>query len=187
MRGEKMADKIRFTVLEGGRDKHVNVNKLVVKVIQDSLSPLPIDVRLFEEDTFLVLTVDPVMRYTEEHPIRLMTSVAEAKPNKPGSIITNNTSWYAVVHDLDNDPTCRPEWIKKAYRQAFLQGEIKRVRQMGLPPLGSVHGKIPVEQSLKMLIESIKATSFEHLKKIFILVPQKNIEATWQQLRNLKK
>lgn len=182
---DNMKDKAKFTVLEGGRDKQVTVNTVILKIVPDSLAPLPVDIRLFEEDTFLVLTVDPVMRYTEEHPIRLMTKVAETKPNKPGSIVTNNSSWYAVIHDMDLEPTCCKEWIEKAYRQVIMLGEIKRVRRMGLPLLGSVHGKFDPEESLAILVETIKSVSFEHLKNMLILVPWKDKEITWQHLQNL--
>lgn len=182
-----MKNKPHLTVLEGGRDRLARVNSVILKIVADTLSPLPVDVRIFEEDTYLVLTVDPVIRHAEEHPIRLMTKVVESKPNKTGTIVTNDPSWYAIVHDLDNEPTCRLEWIEMAYRQALLLGEIKRVQKMGIPLLGSVHGKVSSETSLKMLIESIRAASCEYLKKILVLVPQNKTETTWKHLEKLTK
>ena len=178
-----MTSRTRLTVLEGGRDKHVFVNGVTVQVSSDALPSLPIDVRVFEEDTFLVLTVDPVMRHKEEHPIRLMTRVAESKPNKPGSVVINNTSWYAVVHDVDRDPTWNEEWIRKAYKQVLLLAEIKKVRRIGLPLLGSVHGKFPPGQSLAMLYESIDSSPFQFLQNILILVPHTTCKTIWNKLK----
>jgi len=182
---ETMPQKRDFTVLEGGRDRFVTVNSLKIQAVFDSLPSLPVDVRVFEEDTFLVLTVDPVMRYKEEHPIRLMTRVIEAKPNKPGSVVINNHSWYAVVHDVNRDPTWNEKWIKKAYREILILAEIKRVQHIGLPLLGSVHGKFPAEQSLAMLIKLINSTSFQFLQKVLILVPPADCDAIWQRLSEL--
>ena len=163
---DEMTDKTRFSLLEGGRDKQTIVNTVSIVVGPDSLSSQSVDVRVFEEDTHLVLTVDPVMRYMEEHPIRLMTSVLEAKPGKPGSIVTNRASWYAVIHDLDADPTCRREWIAKAYQAALTLAEKKMIPRLGLPLLGSVHGKILAAESLEMLINAMRIISFQHLKII---------------------
>ena len=174
----------RFTVLEGGRDKDATVNAVSLKVVPDSLNPLPVDVRVFEEDAHLVLTIDPVMRYTEEHPLRLMTRVLEAKPNRPGSIVINNTSWYAVVHDLDEEPTCRAEWVSQAYVTALALAEKKRVQKFGLPLLGCVHGNILPAESLSLLLKAIKSNSFHHLKEIIILVLQHRVNDTKLLLQN---
>lgn len=182
-----MPDKPQLTLLQGGRDKQAKVNSLVLKTIPDTSSPLPADVRLFEEDTYLVLTVDPVMRYTEEHPIRLMTKVTEAKPNKPGSIVINDTSWYAVVHDLDNDPTCSVEWVKTAYNKALTLAEIKRVRRIAMPLLGTVHGRLVHQTSLELLVTAIKTNSFVHLQKILLLVPQQQLEHIRQWLQKVSE
>lgn len=177
-------NKVRFTVLEGGRNNQSTVNTIKLAIVPVSTSPLPAEVRVFEEDTHLVLTVDPVMRYTEEHPVRLMTRVMEAKPKKPGSIVTNNASWYAVVHDLDAEPTWRREWISQAYQTTLTLAEKKIIRKLGLPLLGSVHGKLPPADSLDLLIDAVKSLSFQHLKKILILTPQYEIQDTITCLQN---
>ncbi|MCL7486904.1 MAG: hypothetical protein M8357_01855 [Desulfobulbaceae bacterium] len=182
-----MTDTTRFTVLEGGRGKQPTVNTVSLAVVPDSLSPLPAEVRVFEEDTHLVLTVDPVIRYTEEHPIRLMTSVMEAKPRKPGSVVTNSGSWYAVVHDLDREPTWRQAWIEKAYREILLLGEKKRIRKIGVPLLGSVHGNFSPDASMKMLLQAIDAAILKQLKNILILVPSRDCSAAGQILQKLIK
>ena len=179
---EDMTEKTRFTVLEGGRDKQVVINALVLKAVSNSLAALPVNVRVFEEDTFLVLTVDPVMRYTEEHPIRLMTKVMEARPNPPGSVVTNKASWYAIIHDLDAEPTWRPEWIEKAYQHTLLLAEKKHIKRIALPLLGTVHGNLQEEKSLEMLVQAVQAARFQHLKKILIMVPQSRLSITYKRL-----
>jgi hypothetical protein len=180
-----MTDKVRLTILEGGRDKQTTVNTVTLAVIPDSTSPLPVDTRVFEEDTYLVLTVDPVMRYTEEHPVRLMTRLMETNPQKTGSIVTNNASWYAVVHDLDAEPTWRTEWVKNAYLETFMLGEKKRVQRIGLPLLGSVHGNFSPVKSLEMLIKVIKSIPFQHLKRILLLVPPQDCKKIQECLQKL--
>jgi hypothetical protein len=180
-----MTHKNHFTVLEGGRDKQATVNNLSLAIIPDSHPSLPVDIRVFEDDTHLVLTVDPVMRYTEEHPIRLMTKIMETKPRKPGSIITNSNRWYAIIHDLDAEPSWRHKWIEDAYLAALKLGETKHVQRIRLPLLGSVHGNFSPERSLEILIQVIKSLTFQHLNKILILVPHQDCEKTKQYLQKV--
>ena len=184
---ENMTDKLQFAVLEGGKNKQVTVNTVNLAVVPNSLSPLLVNVRVFEEDTHLVLTVDPDMRHTEEHPIRLMTRIMETKPKKPGSIITRNASWYAIVHDLDVEPSWRQKWIEDAYLAILKLAETKRVQKLGLPLLGSVHGNFSPEQSLKILIQNITPLTFQHLNNILILVPHQECKKTMQHLQGLTR
>ncbi|MDH3328312.1 MAG: hypothetical protein OEM01_03690 [Desulfobulbaceae bacterium] len=162
----------KFTLITGGADHKIEVNRIAIEVVSDSVFPLPVDVRVFEEDTYLVLTVDPAMRYTDEHPIKLMTHIMEAKTKKPGSVVRKNSSWYAVVYDLDADPVCREEWIDNAYREALQLAEKRGITRLGLPLLGTVHGPYPAQDSMQLLINQIKSLAFSKIKKIVIVAEQ---------------
>lgn len=159
----------KFKLIIGGSSGKKEVNKVGIEVVSDSAAPLPVDVRVFEEDTYLVLTVDPIMRYTDEHPIKLMTHIMEAKPQHPGSVITKDSSWYAVVHDLDADPICREEWVISAYMESLKLAEKRGVSRLGLPLMGTVHGRFPSRRSMDLLLQEIRAQIFFRLKKVVIL------------------
>jgi hypothetical protein len=159
----------KFKLIIGGAANKIEVNKVAVEVISDSATTLPVDARVFEEDTYLVLTVDPVMRYTDEHPIKLMTHIMDAKPRQPGSVVTKDSSWYAVVHDLDADPICRKEWIAGAYTESLKRAEEKGITRLGLPVLGTVHGRFPSRESMDLLLQEVRAQIFFRLKRIVIL------------------
>jgi len=160
----------RFILLDGGRDAKTVVNGLPVHIVADTTKPLPVDVRVFEEDTFLVLTVDPVMRFSDEHPIRLMTGVVEARPRTPGTVVMNKASWYAVVHDLDAEPSCRSEWIAEAYAAVLQQAGRKKVRKLGIPLLGSVHGRFTQRESMSSLLDQIRVFDGMQARQLTILV-----------------
>lgn len=164
-----MAGELKLKLLLGGKAKQVAFNRVTVSVAPTSLHPLPVDVRVFEEDTHLVLTVDPVMRFTEEHPIRLLNSLSQGKSKRPGSVVINGSSWYAVVHNLDAEPTSRLDWIKTAYGEIFRQAEVRRVRRIAVPLLGSVHGNMKPWESLELMLEEIAAARFLLLRNIIIL------------------
>jgi len=161
----------KFSLIRG-REQKIKIKAVAIEVIGDRSFPLPVDVRVFEEDTHLVLTVDPVMRYTEEHPIKLMTGILNARPKIPGSVSAKGSSWYAVVHDLDAEPVCRREWIESAYRETLQLAEDRNVRHLGLPLLGTVHGRFSFRESLKLLIDQLPSHSFAQIRKIVLLVPE---------------
>lgn len=180
-----MTDTHHLTVIPGGRDRQFIINSVTLQIAAESLHPLPADIRVFEEDTHLVLTVDPVMRFTPEHPVRLMTRVMEAKPRTPGNIVVNRTTWYAIIHDLDQDPTWRTEWIELAYRNALILAEEKGIHRLGLPLLGSVHGPFGRRASLAMLTELLHSCSLKRLHKILILVPENCLQQVTHQLADI--
>ena len=168
----------KFKLLLGGKARQVSIRGVVVSVAPDSMHPLPVDARVFEEDTHLVLTVDPVMRFKEEHPIRLLNSLAKDKPHRPGSVVIKGKSWYAVVHDLDAQETCQAEWVEQTYRELLRLAEVRRIRNLGIPLLGSVHGNMKPAESLNMLLQAISALRVTPLKYIMILVRPNRVDAT---------
>lgn len=167
-----------FRLIIGGADDKIVINTVEIDVLADSASSLPVDVRIFEEDTYLVLTVDPVMRYVDEHPVRLMTRILDAKPHLPGSVVRKKSSWYAVVHDLDAEPICRKEWIDNAYGESLRLAEKSGVARLGIPLLGTVHGRYPARDSLQMLTDHILKQNLSKVKKIVIIVKKDFVAET---------
>lgn len=177
-----MAGDPKLKLLFGGKAKQVTVNRVAVSVAPNSFHPLPLDARVFEEDTHLVLTVDPVMRFSEEHPIRLLNSLPHEKSKKPGTVVINGSSWYAIIHDLDAEPTSRREWVGSAYREILRLAEAHRVQRIGIPLLGSVHGNMKPFESMGMMLEEILARRFRLLRNIMIIVPPDHVAATRARL-----
>lgn len=172
-----MKRKKGFRLIIGGAAEKIELNNIEIEVMSHSAISPPVDVRVFEEDTYLVLTVDPVMRYVDEHPVRLMTRIMDAKPHIPGSVVRKNSSWYAVVHDLDAEPISRKEWIDTAYEEALRLAEEYGVARLGMPLLGAVHGRYPVRDSLQMLTNHIRKQNLSRIQKIVILAKKGAEEA----------
>ena len=130
---------------------------------------------VFEEDRNLILTVDPVTDYTEEHPIRTMTNILESKQYTPGTVVVNGNSWYAVVIDLDRKSICRTEWCKTALDRVFELVKTKRISSLALPILGTVHGGLLIEQELPCLLNTIAHLNQQTLKKIWIVMQREEM------------
>ena len=180
-----MRKKTPLKLLYGGKSKYVVVNGLKLFVVPVNLHPLPVDVRIFEEDTMLILTIDPVMHFSEEQPIRLMTDLLEQKARKPGEVVANGSSWYGVVHDLDAEPSCCRQWVENCYREILRRAGDCAVQKIGLPLLGSVHGNIKPFDSLALLLKCIQSAQFGQLRQIMVLTHPTRVEATRKKLLSL--
>ncbi len=156
-------------LIQGGRLEPLSINNVEIAVSTIDSAPFPVEVMVFEEDTHLILTVDQVDEYKEEHPIRIMTDIMDAKKYRPGSIVRNGNSWYAVVVDLDREPICDNRWVEEAIKEILNLAEKNKIFSLALPILGSVHGGRGLELQLNNLLEIISEMSPTIIKRILII------------------
>ena len=165
-----MQNKPALTLLPGGRVLTRKLHGITVSLVEQD-APLPMGAqRVFEEDTHLVLTGDPVVEAPVAHPIRIMTDILDSKPRTPGMLVMEQY-WYAVVIDLDRDELCRPEWVEQACEQIFYQTAKQAVPTLAMPLLGNVHGPLPAADSLNLILSTLTATEKTGLNHLQIEVP----------------
>jgi hypothetical protein len=136
--------------------------------------PFPIDAVAFEEDTFLVLSAETAVRKPQEPLIRIMTRVIETRPEIPGTILVKGKRplrLLAIVHDLNQEPSWRKEWIQSALREIFKEVENRRLKSLALPFLGTMHGSLEKRHFVMLLHEVLVLTEFKHLKHLWLIVP----------------
>ncbi len=136
--------------------------------------PFHVEALAFEEDTWLILSADPKFYEPEEHPIRLMTELIEAQPEPVGSVLVKGHSpirFLAVVHDVDQEPTWREEWVESALNEIFKKAEQRRLRSIGLPMLGTLHGRLDKQRFVVLLARALRQTPFNHLRSLWLVTP----------------
>jgi len=117
--------------------------------------PFAVSVFACEEDTSLILSTDARVQFLEGHPIRVMTALIEDLVFAPGTVLPRRGSpvrLFAVVHDLEREPSTCDEWISQALNSVLLFCRKHAVVSLGLGPLGAVHGK----RSTTSFIEALK-------------------------------
>ena len=162
-------------LIHGSLSKYTLINGIQIAVAPRDSPPFPVDVMVFEEDTNLILTVDPVIEHEDEHIIRTMTDIMTVKKHKPGSVVVNGNSWYTIVIDLDSDPVCKAEWCERAIEQVLRLALKNKVTGIALPIIGTVHGALSLEEQLKCLLEKVETLSPQVLKQIWLIVPRKQV------------
>lgn len=131
--------------------------------------PFPVDGIVYEEDTYLTLSADPEFRPPDDHPVRVLTEAYAAEPERPGTVLVKTgppLRLLAIVHKLDEEPTWREEWVSAALDAVLKEVERRGLRSLGLPLLGTVHGRLKLERSLALLAQALRkasSTSLEHV------------------------
>jgi hypothetical protein len=137
--------------------------------------PFPVGVQVIEEDTWQILSADNQASVSDEHPIRLMTGLIDQQPLPAGNLVIKGNHWQAVIMDVDQSPACRRDWIVAIYRQIFEQVLNDNISEISLPLLGVRHECVEMSDSLAMLVDSIKLLQGGSLLRIWLKLPEKDI------------
>ena len=138
--------------------------------------PFKVDAVAVEEDTFLVMSADRRVQDPKEPLIKIMTRVIETQPKAPGSVFVRDGSplrFLAVVHDLNEAPTWREEWIIGALEAIFKEAEQRGLRSIALPFLGTLHGSLDKARFIVILRSVLEKIPANHLKRLWLVVPRK--------------
>lgn len=173
---EKIACRTKLRLIQGGLHSEISFGPVRIIAAPENIPPFELNARAYEEDTWLVMSADPKGCEPEVHPIRLMTELMETKPEPVGSVIVkggNPLRFLAIVHDVNRDPTWKEEWIQSALEGVFREVEQRKIRAIGLPLLGTLHGRLETRRFLALLGRVLKQKTFNHLKRLWLIVPAK--------------
>jgi len=175
--GKKQRDiPSRLTVIRGGIQCEMAFGPVRIVAAPENKPPFDVDAIAYEEDTWLIMSADPKICQPEEHPIRLMTDLINAQPETVGSVRVqggNPLRFLAVVHDVNQEPTWKVEWIEKALDAIFREAERRELKAVAVPMHGSRHGRLDQKEFTALVGRSLKQRSFVHLKRLWLIAPSK--------------
>lgn len=150
----------------------VNIGHLVVSSTESGRA---LDLLVFEEDTYLVLSASTEIRETIEHPIHLFTALHEQEPAKVGSIFEKKgtpSRLLVVVLDLAAEPPTNEDVIRDALVQVFARAKVLGAQSIGLQLLGAQHRVLPIAVALRVLFEVLEKRPLDRVSRIELLVPE---------------
>lgn len=159
-------------LIDGGLHRETSFGHLRIVAAPENVAPFEVDAITFEEDTWLVMSADPKICEPQEHPIRLMTDLIETQPEPVGSVLIQDSQplrFLAIVHDVNQEPTWREEWIESALREIFRKAEQRRLQAIGLPLIGTLHGKLNNQRFAALLGRVLQQATFKHLKRLWLI------------------
>ena len=164
----------KFKVIQGGRRSGVSFGSVRITAGPEERPPFPVEAVVFEEDTFLVLSADWKKIESEDHPVVILTEAFGMDPEKPGRVVVYEGSplrFLAVIHDLDQEPSWREEWVGEALENIFQEVERRRLQSIALPFLGTQHGSLEKSRFLGLLRDFLKRSRFSHPLRIWLVMP----------------
>jgi len=164
----------------GGRPSRDAGRAIGIVVATDDQAPFEVDAVALEDDTFAVLGADLEFHEPDEHPIRIWTQVHEMEETEPGTVAVQEGQplrLLATVHDLARDPTWKEEWISAALTEILNVVRERRLRALGLEPLGCVYGRFSAQRFVELLRESLEGARPASLERVWLISPPELIES----------
>ncbi|MBW1691072.1 MAG: hypothetical protein JRJ70_10055 [Deltaproteobacteria bacterium] len=174
-----------FRVIQGTYPYEISRGSPRIIAAPNDNQPFPVDAVAFEEDTFLVLSAETAVREPKESLMRVMTRLIETHPETPGSVLVRGKHplrMLAIVHDLNQEPTWKNEWVESALRGIFQEAERRRLESLALPFIGTLHGKLGKDQFVGILGDVLACMEFKHLRKVWLVVPSRTKRAVLKAL-----
>jgi hypothetical protein len=166
----------KLALIRGGYPSKMSLGSVSIIAAPKDRPPFQVDAVAAEEDTFLVLSADPEVRDPGEPMVRVMTRVIEMRPATPGSVLMRGGDpmrLLAIVHDLNQEPSWREEWVASALDRIFQVAESRRLSSIALPSLGTLYGSLEKRRFVVLLWNALERISTVNLKRIWLVVPDR--------------
>ena len=180
------ANRNRLRLVRGGLQSQWWFHHIRIVAAPESNPPFEVKARAFEEDTFLIMSAKPTVCDIPEHPIRLMTDLINTKPEQVGSVRVQGTKplrFLAIVHDVNQDPTWKRDWIKSALEKIWHEVEQRKLTSVGIPLLGTLHGKLQMSNFVDLFADTLMQACHNSLKRIWLITPAKNTSVLMEMLK----
>ena len=165
----------KFELIPGGRGSGIFIGSVRIIPAPEDQPPFPVEAIVFEEDTYLVLSADWEKIESNDHPVAIMVEAFETEPEKPGRVVVyeeNPLRFLAVVHDLDQEPSWREDWIEKALEEVFREAERRKLQRIALPFLGTKHGSLEKERFAALFRGFLKCRPSPYHLRVWLILPR---------------
>lgn len=162
-------------LISGDLSQVVYVGKVSIQVGPQQRPPFPVSAIVTEQDTAMVLDDDPVLYAPTDSLQRLREEVERFREPSPGSVIIQRGKprrLYAIIHNLELDPTWREEWIIRALDTLLLEVERLRLREIAMPLLGTRFGNLSPQRFIELLCQAIYRFQPSRPLKLWLIAPR---------------
>lgn len=137
--------------------------------------PFPVDAVAVEEDTNLLMSARSEIRAPAESFARLVDAMETFEPATPGTVVVRGrkpVQLMAIVHDIEQTPTWREDWVDAALSAVLFESERRRLATISLPVLGAEHGRMTTWRFAALLRLAIERRPLRNLRRIWARVPE---------------
>jgi hypothetical protein len=172
--------------IRGAGTAHIRrIGRVRVTAALASQPPFPVQAMAIEQDTALLLDDTTGLREPPEDYPRLITRMASPRPVRPGSVLVRGGTplrLLAVVHDFDQDPSWRVSWVQSALVSIFRIAARRNLHAVGLPPLGTRHGRLSARAFMSLLRDILGEGEASCPRRLWLVLPEEGAEAVLEAL-----
>lgn len=151
--------------------------------------PFSVNAVVEEQDTSLVLGESNEISDPGDKPVWYFTNKLQSLTAlTPGEVIVRKSRpmrMQAIVHDLDREPTCNEFWVQQALEKIVDATNTHHVHALQMPLLGTRYSDMTTAQFLQLLLESITQQEPAYLRRLWLVTPEQQCEAIFQELDSL--
>lgn len=161
-------------LIQGGLQQSTAYGSLEIVAAPEYAPPFPVQATTREEDTFLIMNPAAESICTEHHTIRLMAELEHFEPETAGTVLVRKTSpvqFVAVVHDVNQEPACREDWVEQAIQGVFREAERLKLSALAMPLLATRHGRLPLHSFAGLFGRALQNAPLTTLERIWLIAP----------------
>lgn len=154
--------------------KHETNDKVRIVQSQKDSPPFEINAIVIEQDTFLVSDAEAKVKYDGKSIKQLVSEAKTKLPLSVGTVLVRGKSpvkLITIIYDYDEAVPCREGWVKDALSKIIVESEKRKYQNIGLPPLGNLHGTITIEQFIHLLNSTLAQVSPKYLRRLWLIIP----------------
>lgn len=174
-------------LIHGDMDQVVRFGNVSIQLAPQDRPPFHVDAVVVEQDTALLLDEEPVLNVPHSSLKQLGEEMESFNEPAPGSIVVQRGAprrLYAIVHDLEQEPTWREEWILMALEKLLRLADQHPPSALAMPLLGSRFGALAPERFISLLHFAIAAFPPDYPLKLWLVVPRRDIHQLLLTLRH---
>lgn len=172
-------------LIRGDLDRVVRIGNTRVQIAPQDRPPFPVSAVAVEQDTAMVLGEEPMVFAPDLSIKETDTELDHITDPLPGSVLLkrgNPKRLYAIVHDLEQDPTIRQEWVVKALHNMMRLAERQPFNAIAMPLLGTRYGQLEQRRFIELLCYILTKYPPSLPLKLWLVAPRYDVHALLEVL-----
>lgn len=173
-------------LIRGDLDQVVRIGAASIQLAPTERPPFAVAAVAVEQDTALVLDEEPVLNVPHSALKQLGEEMERFSEPVPGSVLVQRGTprrLYAIVHDLEQEPTWREEWVAAALENVLRLAGRQALTSIALPLLGNRFGTLGTERFIELLCQALQHFPPARPLKLWLIVPRRDIHRLLLKLR----
>lgn len=173
-------------LIRGDLDRVMRLGNVKIQIAPLDRPPFAVDAVAVEQDTALVLDEDPLLYAPGNSLSEISTEIERFHEPVPGSVVVQRgrpKKLYAIIHDLEQEPTWRAEWVLTAIRNVLSLSERQSLRAIALPLLGCRFGQLESWRFIDLLCQALQLHPPTIRLKLWLVAPRYETHALLSRLQ----